>query len=120
MEYNFCKDFIYLFLERGKGGRKRGRETSMCGYLSRGPHWGPGLQPRHAPSLGIKPATLWFPTHMLNLLTYTSQGCMLHNFVRLQWVKLANSPRNIQLEELIIYLYFPQSKCRGELYDIVL
>ena len=24
------KDFIYLFLQRGKGGRKRGRETSMC------------------------------------------------------------------------------------------
>ena len=25
----FFKDFIYLFLERGKGGRKRGRETSV-------------------------------------------------------------------------------------------
>ena len=28
--------------------------------LSRGPTWGPGLQPRHAPSLGIELATLWF------------------------------------------------------------
>ena len=26
----FFKDFIYLFLERGAGGRKRGRGTSMC------------------------------------------------------------------------------------------
>ena len=34
------KDFSYLFLERGKGRTKRGRETSM---------YGPGPQPRHAP-----------------------------------------------------------------------
>ena len=26
----FFKDFIYLFLESGEGGRKRGRETAMC------------------------------------------------------------------------------------------
>ena len=32
----------------------------MCGCLSCGPHWGPGLQPRHVPQLGIEPATLWF------------------------------------------------------------
>ena len=44
----FKKDFIYLFLE-GKGGRKRGRETSMCGYLWCTPYWAPGLQPRHVP-----------------------------------------------------------------------
>ena len=30
----FLKDFIYLFFREGKGGRKRGRETSMCGCLS--------------------------------------------------------------------------------------
>ena len=27
----FFKDFIYLYLETGKGGSKRGRETSICG-----------------------------------------------------------------------------------------
>ena len=27
------KDFIYLFFREGKGERKRGRETSMCGCL---------------------------------------------------------------------------------------
>ena len=33
--YFFWKDFIYLFLERGEGRKKeRGRETSVCGYLS--------------------------------------------------------------------------------------
>ena len=30
----YCKDFIYLFLERGKGRRKTGRETSVYGCLS--------------------------------------------------------------------------------------
>ena len=32
----------------------------MCGCLSRGPHCGPGPQPRRVPWLGIKPVTLWF------------------------------------------------------------
>ena len=54
-----CQDFIYLVLERGEG-REKGRETSMCGCLSCGPYWGPGLQPRRVPWLGIEPATLWF------------------------------------------------------------
>ena len=45
---SFFQDFIYLSLE-GKGKRKGGRETSMCGCLSHAPHWGPGLQPRHVP-----------------------------------------------------------------------
>ena len=42
--FSFFKDFIYLFLET-----KRGRETSVCGCLSRTPYWGPGPQPRHVP-----------------------------------------------------------------------
>ena len=56
------KDFIY-FLTEGKGGRKRGRETSIYGWLSHSPYWGPGLQPRQVPWLGIKPATLCFTAH---------------------------------------------------------
>ena len=44
----FLKDFIYSFLE-GKGGRKRGKETSMCGCLLCTPYWGPGPQPTHVP-----------------------------------------------------------------------
>ena len=42
-----------------KGGTKRGREASMCGCLSQGPNWGPGLQPRQVLRLGIELATLW-------------------------------------------------------------
>ena len=55
----FFKLFIYLFLETGREG-ERGRETSMCGCLLHTPYWGPGLQPRRVPWLGIKLATLWF------------------------------------------------------------
>ena len=32
----------------------------MYGCLSCVPHWGPGLQPRHVPWLGIELATFWF------------------------------------------------------------
>ena len=53
------KDFIYLILERG-AGKERGRETSMCGCFLLAPYWGPGLQSRHVPWLGIKLVTLWF------------------------------------------------------------
>ena len=34
---------IYLFKTAGKGRRKGGREVSMCGCLSRTPHWGHDL-----------------------------------------------------------------------------
>ena len=47
----FLKIFIYLFLERGKRARRRGRETSMCGWFPL-THWGPRL--------GIEPVTPWF------------------------------------------------------------
>ena len=44
--YIFFKD-IYLFF-RGEG-REKERETSVCGCLSHGPHWGPDPQPMHVP-----------------------------------------------------------------------
>ena len=51
--------FLNLFLEKGEG-RKRGRETSMCGCRLHTLQWGPGLQPMHVPWLGIEPVTVWF------------------------------------------------------------
>ena len=64
LKYLFIYLFIYLF-ESGRGGEREGgnywcaRET-WIGCLLHAPRWGPGLQPRHAPWLGIEPATLWF------------------------------------------------------------
>ena len=45
----FIYIYLFIFQREGKGGRKRGRETSMCGCFSYVPYWGPGLQPRHVP-----------------------------------------------------------------------
>ena len=57
----FLKDLIlFIYFREEKGGRKRGRETSMCGCLSDGPYRGSGPQPRHMSWLGIELATLWF------------------------------------------------------------
>ena len=55
------KILFYLFLERGKEGRKRKREASMWSCLLHILHWGPGQKPRHVPRLGIESVNLWFP-----------------------------------------------------------
>ena len=57
----FLRFYLFIFRE-GTGGRKRGKEISVCGCLSRAPYWGPGLQPRHVPRLGIEPAS-WHSIH---------------------------------------------------------
>ena len=46
--FSFKKNFVYLFLEKGKGGRDRGRETSIS-CPSHAPNQGPGPQPTHVP-----------------------------------------------------------------------
>ena len=52
---------FYLFIfGQGKGDRKKGRETSVCGCFSHALYWGPGLQLRHVLWLGIELVTLWF------------------------------------------------------------
>ena len=33
----------------GEGGRKKGKEISICGCLLRAPNWGPGPKPRNVP-----------------------------------------------------------------------
>ena len=38
-----CKIYIFIYILERKGGRQRGRETSMCGCLSRAAHRGLGL-----------------------------------------------------------------------------
>ena len=75
----FFQDFIYLFIFReGKGGRKRRRETSVCGCLSQAPFWGPDLQPRHVPSVGIKTAILWFTgQHSIHWTTTARANCVI-------------------------------------------
>ena len=46
----------------------------MCGCLSCAPYWGPGLQPRHVPCLGIESVTPLVHRLALNPLSHTGQG----------------------------------------------
>ena len=73
----------------------------MCGCLLHTTKWGPGLQPRHVPWLGIKLATFWFaglhsihwPTPARVLMTFygTNFSCSFtHN-------KCFNSEKNTLL-----------------------
>ena len=60
LDFFFLNILFIYFSREGKGGRKKGRETSVCGCLSHAPYWGPGPQPRHVPRLGIELVTLCF------------------------------------------------------------
>ena len=66
---------FYLFIFReGKGGKKRGRETSRCGCLLHTPYWGPGLQPRHVPQTGNQNKDPLVHRQAPSPLSHTSQG----------------------------------------------
>ena len=57
----FLKDFyLFIFRERGKEGEREGVKHQRVVASHTPPSGGPGLQPRHAPRLGIQPVTLWF------------------------------------------------------------
>ena len=50
-----------LFIFRGERREKeKERNINVWLPLVHTPNWGPGLQPRHVPWLGIEPVTLWF------------------------------------------------------------
>ena len=64
-EFFFKRFSLFIFRERGRVGEREGEKLrcgrdTWIGCLSQAPSWGPGLQPRPVPWLGIKPATFWF------------------------------------------------------------
>ena len=77
---SFFKDYIYLFLERGREGEKHQYMVASCTP----PTGDLAPQPRHVPWLGIKAVTLWFPNH--------------HS---IHWATLA---RSVRLSNCIYYL----------------
>ena len=74
-QYIFKRFYLFTFRER-KGGRKRGRETSMCGCFLSTPYGERGLQPRHMPWLGIELVTLWFAGCYSILLATPARACL--------------------------------------------
>ena len=69
------KHFVYLFLESGKGGRKRGREIPVCGCLSP-PTGDRACNPGMCPDWKSNQQPFG-PQPVLNPLRYTSQGPLL-------------------------------------------
>ena len=61
---------FYFFYFRGEG-RKRGRETSMCGGLSHTPWWGLDLKSRHNYSFSFKPTSCQI-VHALSVLLHST------------------------------------------------
>ena len=61
----FFRFYLFISRERGREGKREGekhrcvRETSVS-CLSHTPNWGPGLESRHVPSLGLEPETFRF------------------------------------------------------------
>ena len=84
--YLFFTFYLIIFFRERKEGRKRGRETSMCGCFSHIPNWGRDPQPRHVPWLGIEPATLWFTgQHSIHWATPARALCMYYFIYSSQW-----------------------------------
>ena len=67
----FFKDFIYLFLQ-GKGGRRKGRETSLCGCLQQATQTCPTTQACALTGNQTSDSLLHRPA--LNSLSHTSRG----------------------------------------------
>ena len=57
----FLKRFyLFIFRERGRQGERKGEKHQCVVASGMPPRWGPGLQARHVPRLGIKSVTFWF------------------------------------------------------------
>ena len=82
------KDFA-LFLERGEGGIKRGRETAI-GCLLHAPNWGPDPQHRHVSWRGMEPVIFRFTgQHSVHWATPARGGFFIFIFIfwLLEWVE---------------------------------
>ena len=72
--FRFFLKILCFFQTEGKGRRKRGRETSVCGCFSRTPYWGPGPQTQACALTGNPSSDLLVHRLALHLLSHTSQG----------------------------------------------
>ena len=106
--FHLFKVNLIIFREMGREGGKKGekhhcvRDTSAS-WLLHTPSWGPDLQPRHVPWLGIEPATLWFVG-----------WCSIHwaTPARANWQYFKNS---VQIKFYVTYL----NVCAPEENDIL-
>ena len=90
-----------------KGGRKRGRETSMWGGLSCTPYWEPGSQPRHVP---WQESNQWpFGSQAGTQSTEPHQPGLIKLF-------FTKACKTLEIKRGVIYIYYKHEKII-ELYD---
>ena len=65
---------LFIYFREGKGGRKKGRETSMCGCLSCAPCWGTWPTTQASALTGNQAGDLLVCNPVLHTLSHTSQG----------------------------------------------
>ena len=82
----FQRFYLFIFRE-GKGGRKGGRETSVCVCLCCSPYWEPGLQPRHVPT-GKRTGNPLVHRPAFNPLSHTSQGLWVLSIKKFKYFKV--------------------------------
>ena len=64
---------IFIFRE-GKGRRKKGRQTSMCGWVSRSAHWGSGPKTKACALTGNQTGDPLVRRPALNPVSYTTRA----------------------------------------------
>ena len=100
-------DFAYLFLERGEGKEKERNRNINVWLLLYAPNWGPGLQPRHVPWLGIELAPICFAGRHSVLWATPARGHCVFNlqFSAEQWCWAPFFVINIYLEKTILPIF---------------
>ena len=87
--YFLLRFYLFIFREVGKGGRKREWNIRVWLPLAH-PTLPSGLQPRHVPWLGIKPAMLWFAgllsIHWATPARASSEGSFLLPYLYTFWI----------------------------------
>ena len=66
-----------IFLKQREGEKHHCVKGTSISCLSHAPNQGPGLQPRHVPHPGIKPANPWSTGQRSSSLSHTSRAIVL-------------------------------------------
>ena len=101
----FFFKILFIYSHR-MGGRKRGRETSMCGCLLHIPYGGRNLQPRHVPWPGIELVTFSFPgwhsvhwTTPARVMLFWNCGSSYQNLLQISREKIDYSINSLGLND---------------------
>ena len=75
ISFYFKRFYLFVFRERGREREREGEKHYVVASHAP-PHWGPALQPRHVPWLGIEPVTLLFASwHSIHWAT-PARACL--------------------------------------------